>query len=850
MKSLKTIFFIMFIAIQFCNAQETTEKYIVKADSVQKLLSKHNAQDQQKVALLNEFARFSNHSLDFKKGLIAAKQAKELSKKLNYINGEVQYYQTMEDLFRDDILSFYYRKQADWLSLEKESVLNQNSKKLTWPTNLNHKKVLAQLSNALLYFEQVKDKEIQANIQILLAWSNSQLEKPKEAKINIQNSLSLFKELNEAYPVFLLSSYQMINFKNDGKAEEAHNMEIDLVKFISTIKDKKLLALLSLPMADSYSNSGQFSLAIEYYLKSATALEEDIRREDKDLLDNIYVSIAGQYEGMNNHSKALEYFTKRERLFKEMNDTIKIYDAYGTKVFPLIQLKRYKEARKYMALALQEPNKELANYKLARNNDANGQIEMMQGNYEAAIPFFNNAIDLFKKGYIQITPFIYCYLSECYQKLNNLPKAIDNGLQAYNLTKSYRNKRIELKSSLLLSRIYEQKGQKDDAFKFLKIYQELKDVSDDLDANNRLANNEIQSILEKSKQEIEKIDKQRLEKESQNKNQRWWIFTIAAALFSTMVLLFILYRNNKNKEKANNLLSKQKEEINIQKNKVEQTLTELKSTQAQLIQSEKMASLGELTAGIAHEIQNPLNFVNNFSEVSKELAEELKEESQKPEIDKGLIAEIATDIADNQTKIHHHGNRASSIVKGMLEHSRTSYGKKELTDINTLADEYLRLSYHGLRAKNKDFNAEMVTDFDPNLPKIEVIPQDTGRVLLNLINNAFQAVDEQSKKGIQGYKPTVTVSTKYLAPSPPERAGAVRRFGEVEVTITDNGPGISDEIKDKIFQPFFTTKDTGKGTGLGLSLAYDIVKAHGGELTVDSTDGEGSAFIINLPLKA
>jgi two-component system NtrC family sensor kinase len=316
------------------------------------------------------------------------------------------------------------------------------------------------------------------------------------------------------------------------------------------------------------------------------------------------------------------------------------------------------------------------------------------------------------------------------------------------------------------------------------------------------------------------------------------------------VLLFILYRNNKNKEKANNLLSKQKEEINIQKNKVEQTLTELKSTQAQLIQSEKMASLGELTAGIAHEIQNPLNFVNNFSEVSKELAEELKEESQKPEIDKGLIAEIATDIADNQTKIHHHGNRASSIVKGMLEHSRTSYGKKELTDINTLADEYLRLSYHGLRAKNKDFNAEMVTDFDPNLPKIEVIPQDTGRVLLNLINNAFQAVDEQSKKGIQGYKPTVTVSTKYLAPSPPERAGAVRRFGEVEVTITDNGPGISDEIKDKIFQPFFTTKDTGKGTGLGLSLAYDIVKAHGGELTVDSTDGEGSAFIINLPLKA
>jgi signal transduction histidine kinase len=277
----------------------------------------------------------------------------------------------------------------------------------------------------------------------------------------------------------------------------------------------------------------------------------------------------------------------------------------------------------------------------------------------------------------------------------------------------------------------------------------------------------------------------------------------------------------------------------------------LKSTQAQLIQSEKMASLGELTAGIAHEIQNPLNFVNNFSEVSKELANELKEEVQKVDFDKGLIAEIADDIAQNQEKIHHHGQRASGIVKGMLAHSRTSSGQKELTDINALAAEYLRLAYHGLRAKDKSFNADFKTEFDEMLPKINVIPQDIGRVLLNLINNAFYAVQAPHKAppppegGIKNsqteYKPNVVVKTSFLPPS-----GGMR--GAVCVSVSDNGPGIPESIKDKIFQPFFTTKPTGQGTGLGLSLSYDIVKAHGGEIKVESAEGEGTKLIIQIPI--
>ncbi|GAC1424396.1 MAG: hypothetical protein NVSMB67_24720 [Flavisolibacter sp.] len=268
------------------------------------------------------------------------------------------------------------------------------------------------------------------------------------------------------------------------------------------------------------------------------------------------------------------------------------------------------------------------------------------------------------------------------------------------------------------------------------------------------------------------------------------------------------------------------------KKQVDNTLTELKQTQQQLVQSEKMASLGELTAGIAHEIQNPLNFINNFSEVNKELLAEMKDE-----MNKGNLTEantIADDVIDNEQKINHHGKRADAIVKGMLQHSRASSEKKELTDINSLADEFLRLSYHGLRAKNKDFNADFKTDFDQSMEKIKAIPQDIGRVLLNLYNNAFYAVNEKRKQSGEGYVPVVALSTR-------------KENGKVIIIVKDNGKGIPQKVVDKIFQPFFTTKPAGEGTGLGLSLSYDIVKAHGGEMKVETKEGEGAAFIIQLP---
>jgi signal transduction histidine kinase len=275
-----------------------------------------------------------------------------------------------------------------------------------------------------------------------------------------------------------------------------------------------------------------------------------------------------------------------------------------------------------------------------------------------------------------------------------------------------------------------------------------------------------------------------------------------------------------------------KKQVSIRTEELNKSLNDLKATQQQLIQSEKMASLGELTAGIAHEIQNPLNFVNNFSEVNEELLKELTAEADKGNLEE--VKAIAKDITFNSEKINHHGKRADAIVKGMLQHSRSSSGIKEPTNINAVADEYLRLSYHGLRAKDKSFNATMKTDFDESLGNINIIPQDIGRVILNLINNAFYAVDEKKKQSGDGYQPTVSVSTK-------------KEKDKVEIKVKDNGNGIPQKVLDKIFQPFFTTKPTGQGTGLGLSLSYDIVKAHGGEIKVETVETEGSIFKIVLP---
>jgi two-component system NtrC family sensor kinase len=366
--------------------------------------------------------------------------------------------------------------------------------------------------------------------------------------------------------------------------------------------------------------------------------------------------------------------------------------------------------------------------------------------------------------------------------------------------------------SLLLSRLYEIQNN-DSALKYSLIYYTTKDS---VQNNDKIVRAQAMAFSQEQKTQEAEAQK--------NAYQRRLLYYLFAAIIIFLLLLsFIFWRNNRLKLKANTVLKK--------------TLNDLKSTQSQLIQSEKMASLGELTAGIAHEIQNPLNFVNNFSEVSKELLDEMKTELNKGNTEDAKV--IADDVIQNLEKINHHGKRAEAIVKGMLQHSQSSTGKKELTDINALADEYLRLSYHGLRAKDKIFNSTLNTDFDISFEKINIIPQDIGRVLLNLYNNAFYAVAEKTKEGGNNYEPTVSVKTLLLS-SPLGVRG-------ISISVSDNGNGIPQKVLDKIFQPFFTTKPTGQGPGLGLSLSYDIVKAHGGEIKVETRESESTIFTIELP---
>jgi signal transduction histidine kinase len=465
---------------------------------------------------------------------------------------------------------------------------------------------------------------------------------------------------------------------------------------------------------------------------------------------------------------------------------------------------------------------------VARNIQIKALFNFKKGNFLAAEANLNECWQMVKQYHIRanapagyITPDYYLALIRLKQKKYN--EAIALLINDIEWAKGLRMN--VLRDYKLLAEVYEKVNNSEKANQAYKSFVSLQDSLLIEQDKYRTVSFELEQQMNENELSITRL---------QSDNKIYALtrnFSIGIAALLLILAAGVFYRF-KSKQKANKILEK--------------TLSELKSTQAQLIQKEKMASLGELTAGIAHEIQNPLNFVNNFSEVSVELVEELKEEAQAGRIDE--VLSIADDLTQNLQKITHHGQRASSIVKGMLEHSRASTGEQQPTDLNALADEYLKLAYHGLRAKNKDFNAELKTDFAPGLPKIPVVSQDIGRVLLNLFNNGFYTTQQRSKnltagapgrsqdlQGLKNYQPTITVQTQ-------------RTQTGVQIRVRDNGMGMPEAVKAKIFQPFFTTKPTGEGTGLGLSLSYDIVtKGHGGTISVESVEGEGTEFIVTLP---
>jgi len=475
-----------------------------------------------------------------------------------------------------------------------------------------------------------------------------------------------------------------------------------------------------------------------------------------------------------------------------------------------------------LAILIRRKNKRTIGY-LIRNL---GSIQMLKGNYRAALNYFNESLQSVPKiGDHYLTSDDDRHIAEVYQKLNLTDSCISFAKGSYSEALLDKNPSLVMQSTAILTGQYHDLGDYKNAYDYQQI---MLKANDSLYSQQKAL--QIQSLS--FTEEQRKRELITAATDYQNKVRFYAMLGVLGVL--VLIASVLLYANSQRK-KANLSLQQQNEKIESQHRAIEKTLAELKVTQTQLIQSEKMASLGELTAGIAHEIQNPLNFVNNFSEVNKEMVGELEDELKKGNIEEALA--IAADIKGNEEKINHHGKRADFIVKGMLLHSRNTTGEKEATDINAMANEFLKLSYHGLRAKDKNFNAELVTNFDKDLPKVVVAHQDIGRVLLNLFNNAFYAVNQKQKAAGADYKPEVTVSTSI------EKNNMV-------IKVKDNGNGIPDAIKDKIMQPFFTTKPTGEGTGLGLSLSYDIVvKGHGGTITVDTKENEFTEFIVSLPLK-
>ena len=596
--------------------------------------------------------------------------------------------------------------------------------------------------------------------------------------IAVNERLHNVKELPANYANIAIGYQQLANFP---KALEYQQTSLELAE---AQHDKQLQAKTLLNMGITYEEMGDTVKAEQNYL---AARDIAVKNEFKIVELYVYTNLSSLYISDSKWGEGYTYAMKAAELSNTTGDIGIKAASIAKAATALANQNKFEEAMALSKQAIQLADSSTQPLNISQAYDALATTFFLQKKYKEAIPYYEKSFGALNgaTNYEQAYVISYKALSECYEKTGNYVKALANYKIAANMEDSMKRK-----------------------------------------SNIRRATELSMNYDFEKKQEVLAAEKKRENEVAKTKQG-----ALIIGLVLVLILALVALSAYNNKQKANKLLLAQKQQI-------EGTLSELKTTQTQLIQSEKMASLGELTAGIAHEIQNPLNFVNNFSEVNTELIDELTNELSAGNNEAAIS--IAQDIKENASKINHHGRRADAIVKGMLQHSRASTGQKEPTDVNTLADEYLRLSYHGMRAKDKSFNVTLKTDYDKSLSageggagKINIVRQDIGRVLLNLYNNAFYAVSEKSKNQTEPYEPTVSLTTKKIG-------------DKVQLTVRDNGNGIPQKVVDKIFQPFFTTKPTGVGTGLGLSLSYDIIKSHGGEIKVQTKEGEGTEFTIEL----
>jgi signal transduction histidine kinase len=630
--------------------------------------------------------------------------------------------------------------------------------------------------------------------------------------------------------------------ENDDSSRDYAQRALQLSK---KIDDTKGAIRARLVMESYFNQTGNYPEALQTALENLKEIEQAGDSTELFRQITLFVWI---YNGIGNYKMALHYGKRLQELansgtFKDTATTrrhnevvcLLLGNTYSDLQQPDSALYYWNLCYKNGLKSSEKSAGFLSPLQFGKENDGAGWVALstinmaffyaQRGEDSLAFSYFTIGIPFSKKvGRTDLVAHAKLGIARLFHKKGQTDSAFYYTRQALADIKNTNVTEASMDAYRLLSDLYKGNHQYDSAYRYLQNYLVLNDSLNNRTKITQAQNLSFNETLQQQQLEQAKKDAQR-EYAAKIK-----FYILAAVILIFLLIAFFLLRNLRNKREANKLLHKKNEEIQT-------ALSDLKSTQSQLIQSEKMASLGELTAGIAHEIQNPLNFVNNFSEVNKEMLEELKAERLKPnaERDDALQNELVNDVMANEEKILHHGKRADAIVKGMLQHSRQSSGQKEPTDINALCDEYLRLAYHGLRAKDKSFNAEIKTDFDNSIGKINIVPQDIGRVLLNLINNAFYAVNEKQKTENSAYVPSVTIVTQKVS-------------NKIEIKVADNGSGIPQNIIDKIFQPFFTTKPTGSGTGLGLSLSYDIVKAHGGELKVDTREGRGTEFIVQLPV--
>ena len=571
-------------------------------------------------------------------------------------------------------------------------------------------------------------------------------------------------------------------------------------------------------IGDIYLRLGNASMGLENLLKGTKLLQEI---NDSAGMGMAYWNLGKLYQSIDDTTTAISYYSNSIKIAASANEKLPLSYSMGHLGQLYVELNRLDSALYYTQSAYEIRIEDRSNYNpilLAQL----GNIYQKKGNTPLALLYYRTALERASATNNLVAGSEACTgLAVMFKTKKLYDSCYYYAREGFGMARQLSQPGLIWKASKFLKDFFKERSILDSAFTYQEIMIAANDSMHSLEKINK-----VHVISFAEQQRLEESERQK--REFQDKIKQY-ILVSSLAVF--LFIAILLYRNNRQKQKANSLLQLQKQEI-------QHTLAELKITQAQLIQSEKMASLGELTAGIAHEIQNPLNFVTNFSDVNNELIDEANQEINKGNLDEAKT--ILSTLKDNQQKINQHGKRADTIVKGMLQHSRISSGKKEPTNFNALADEYLRLAYHGHRAKDKSFNAAIKTDFDETIKNLNVVPQDIGRVLLNLYNNAFYAVNEKTKQNIAGYQPTVTIKTLKNPPSGGREA-------EIELTVSDNGIGIPQKILDKIFQPFFTTKPAGQGTGLGLSLSYDIVKSHSGEIKVESTESEGTTFTIRLP---